>query len=424
MKKFSFFIMLLFTASIGFAQTLDDINKLMGKEQYAKAKEGIDKYLADSKNAEKGDGWYYKGRIYNSLSKDSSLSNADAIKLKTDAFEAFKKYQVLDKKQLSFILENYGSYFDLYNGYFDIGAKAFNNKNFALSYEGFQNALQVEEYVKGKGYEYNGFKFPSLDTSLITNTAIAASQAKDEVNAMKYYKKLADANLSSPDYLNVYQVLVDYYSRTNDETNLAAMLEKGRTHYPNDEYWTEVEIDRVSKAGGKAALIAKYEELMKKYPEKYTYSYNLGVELYNELYAGDNKPANPTEIKDKLTEVLKTAISIDKEKKGVDAKMLMTRHLYNSAYDYQDSSNKIKSTKPDDIKKKNNYTALFNKNISDCIPYAEDVVAHFDGIATLKPLEKVNYKVVLDILSQLYNTKGNKLKSAEIAKKKATVDKM
>ncbi len=421
MKKYSFFMMLLFASVASFGQSLDDINKLMLLQQNKKAKEGIDKFLSDAKNATKADGWFYKGRIYNAISKDSGTASADALKLKGDAFEAFKKYQQMDAKEVSFILENHGSYFDLYNGYFDIGAKEFNNKNFPLSLEGFKNALLVEDYVRGKGYEYNGFKFPALDTSLITNTAIAATQAKDEAAAASFYRKLTDANVSGEAYLNIYQYLADYYLRVNDQTNANAILEKGQKLYPGSEYWTEVELDKVSKTGDKEALFAKYEALMAKNPSKYSLPFNYAAEIFNYLYIGDKKPANPGALKTKLTEVLKTAISLDK---GIDAKMLMTRHLYNAAYDYQDSSKGVKGIKPADLKKKNDYKALFLKNVDEAIPYGVAVTDYFAALPTLKPVQKANYKNMLDIVSQLYATKGDLKKSGEYDKKKAAIDKM
>jgi hypothetical protein len=419
MKKYSFFMMLLFASVISFGQSLDDINKMMLLGQNKKAKEGIDKFLSDAKNATKAEGWFYRGRIYNNISKDSGTSSADALKLKNDAFEAFKKYQQMDAKEVSFILENHASYFDLYNGYFDIGAKEFNNKNFPVSLEGFKNALLVEDYVRTKGYEYNGFKFPVLDTSLITNAAIAATQAKDEATAASFYRKLTDAGVSGEVYLNIYQYLADYYLRVKDETNANAILEKGRTLYPENDYWTDIELDKVSKTGNKEALFAKYEELMKKNPSKYSLPFNYAAEVFNYLYIGDKKPANAGALKIKLTDILKTAINLDK---GIDAKMLMTRHLYNAAYDYQDSSKSIKGAKPADVKKRNDYKTLFLKNVDEAIPYGTGVVDYFAALPALKPVQKANYKNMLDILSQLYATKGDLKKSAEYDKKKATVN--
>jgi hypothetical protein len=421
MKKYSFFMLLLFVSTVCFGQSLDDINKMLLLQQNKKAREGIDKFLSDAKNATKAEGWFYKGRIYNNISKDSGTSSADALKLKNDAFEAFKKYQQMDAKDLSFIAENHASYFDLYNGYFDIGAKEFNNKNFPVSLEGFKNALLVEDYVKAKGYEYNGFKFPALDTSLITNAAIAATQAKDEAAAASFYRKLTDANISGEAYLNIYQYLADYYLRVKDETNANAILDKARTLYPENEYWTEIELDKVSKTGDKEALFAKYDELMKKYPAKYSLPFNYAAEVFNYLYIGDKKPANAEALKGKLTDVLKTAINLDK---GIDAKMLMTRHLYNAAYDYQDSSKSIKGAKPADVKKRNDLKAQFLKSVDDAIPYGVAVADYFAALPTLKPVQKANYKNMLDIVSQLYSTKGDVKKSAEYDKKKAAVEKM
>ena len=209
--------------------------------------------------------------------------------------------------------------------------------------------------------------------------------------------------------------------KKDDEANMNVILEKGRTLYPQDDYWTEVELDRVSKTGNKPALLAKYEELMKRYPTKYTYPYNLSVELYNELYTADNKPTNADVIKNKLTETLKTAINLDK---GVDSRMLMVRHLYNYAYDFQDSSKKIKGVKPDDVKKRAALKASFITKIDECIPYAEAAVTYFAALPTLKPIQKANYKDVLDILSQFYAAKSNMAKSAEYEKKKAAVNNM
>lgn len=425
MKKYCFFIMLLFAGTMAVGQSLEDINKLMLLMQNKKAKEAVDKFLADPKNAGKADAWYYKGRIYNSYSKDSSITPTESMKFKKEAFEALQKYQQMDPKELSLVNEQHGTYFDLYNGYFDIGAKEFNNKNFPVSFEGFKNAVIVEDFVKSKGYEYiNGtskFKFPVLDTSLILNTAISANQSKDEASAVLYYRKLTDANLAAEQYLNIYQYLTEYYMKKNDEANLAAILEKGRTLYPQDDYWTDVELEKVSKSGNKQLLMAKYEEFMKRDPKKYAYPYNLSVELYNQLYTGDERPANADAIKIKLTETLKTAIPLDK---GVDAKMLMVRHLYNYAYDFQDSSKKIKGAKPDDVKKRNDLKAQFLKKVDECIPYAEAAVAYFAELPKLKPIQKANYKDVLDILSQFYTTKADLKKAAEYDKKKAEVDKM
>ena len=74
MTKFFSLLVLSLAVTITYAQDIKDIRNyaLLGQNQ--KAKEAVDKYLAVPKNAAKPDGWYYKGFVYNALSKDSTKS--------------------------------------------------------------------------------------------------------------------------------------------------------------------------------------------------------------------------------------------------------------------------------------------------------------------------------------------------------------
>ena len=73
MKKTALLINFLFCVTLTFAQDLDDINELMGKLKYKEAKEAIDKYFHNTKKEKEAEGCYYKGRIYNSLSQETSM---------------------------------------------------------------------------------------------------------------------------------------------------------------------------------------------------------------------------------------------------------------------------------------------------------------------------------------------------------------
>ena len=129
MKKIVILLVLVITAATGFTQNLDEIRDQIIKKDYATARTAIDKYLADPKNADKADAWYFKGVAYNSLANEKSTPPADVYKLKSDAFEAFKKNQLLDTKDTRLKLEGYNSYLDLYFGLYDLGANSFNNKD-------------------------------------------------------------------------------------------------------------------------------------------------------------------------------------------------------------------------------------------------------------------------------------------------------
>ena len=62
-------------------QDLDDIREMLNKSKFREAKTAIDSYLSDAKNANKSDAWYYKGRIYNSLSYENGVPETELYKL-------------------------------------------------------------------------------------------------------------------------------------------------------------------------------------------------------------------------------------------------------------------------------------------------------------------------------------------------------
>lgn len=419
MKKISMFVALCFASVSIYAQNLDDVNKLLGNQKFAEAKAAIDKILADPKNASKSDAWYFKGRAYNAYSYDKQITLTEKYDLKLAAFDAFKKVQELDTKDMRLKLENYLSYIDLYGGFYDVGANAFNEKNFDASFDAFKKTMEVEKYIQSKGYTYTDVKLHALDTGLVLNTAIAAMQAKKIEEAVSYYRILSDASVNEKQYQEVYEYLVDYYNKKDDQTNLQLMLQKGKSIYPESEFWTDVEVENVKKKGDKSALFAKYDELLTQYPTNFLLPYNYAIEMYNMLYVGDEKPANAEAQKLKLTEVLKKAIANDK---GIDATILMTKHLYNVSSDLSVEVTKIKSTKPEDVKKKAEATAKAKSVMTEFLSYGDKVIAFYEPqLQSLKPVQKATFKELLTNMSEVYTYQKNAAKAAEIEKKKAAL---
>ncbi len=418
MKKIFILMLMLFSASFVFAQSLDDIGEMMNKKDFTGAKNAIDKYLSDPKNASKADGWYFKGRIYNSLSYEKSTPENTLYDLKVAAYDAFKKYQQIETAEMNRMkLENYASYLDLYFSFYDLGANLFNNKSYDAAYSAFKKALEVEDYILAKKYVYTQATLHPLDTALILNTAIAATQAKKDDESVQYYRKLTDANIAGTGYREVYEYLLDYYYKKSDIGAAKEILAKAKKAYPADnDIWLQIEIDNIAKSGDQAALFAKYEEIIANDPSNFTQAYNYAVEIYNTLYGKDAKPDDAR--KERLTAVLKGAIANDK---GIDATVLMANHLYNVAADYSTAASVIKGTKPDDVKKKNELKALSNKKMDECIVYSENAVKYFDGKTDLKPMQVANYKIVLGYLADIYNLKGDKKKADEYEKKKASI---
>ena len=415
MKKLCFFSFVLFVAAFANAQSLDDIGKLMEKNKYAAAKVSIEKYIADPKNAASAEAWYYKGRIYNSLSKDSTVAKQDAYNLKQTAFDAFKKNQQLDKFDLRMKTEFYKSYLDLYLGFYDLGAQNFNLKNYPAAYNSFSKSQEMENFILSKNYLYDEIKLNKLDTALVMNIAASALQASDTLNAVINYRRITDAGITGLDYERVYEYLGRYYLEKKDNSNAQMILAKAKTAYPTNNFWNALEVEQISKSGDIKALLARYDELYNKDPRNFANSYNYAVEMYNSLWANVNKSPD-TALFLKLTTVLKSAIAVDE---SMDATMLLNNHLFNVAADYSTKAaliKVIKTTKPDELKKKKDLNASSINYMNELIPYGESMIKFLSAKTTLTTKQKINYKQVANYLSDAYRVKGDLKKSAEYDK--------
>ena len=415
MKKLCFFSFVLFVAAVANAQSLDDIGKLMEKNKYAAAKVSIEKYIADPKNAASAEAWYYKGRIYNSLSKDSTVAKQDAYNYKQTAFDAFKKNQQLDKFDLRMKTEFFKSYLDLYLGFYDLGAQNFNLKNYSAAYNSFSKSQEMENFILSKNYLYDEIKLNKLDTALVMNIAASALQASDTLNAVINYRRITDAGITGLDYERVYEYLARYYLEKKDNSNAQMILAKAKTAYPTNNFWNALEVEQISKSGDIKALLARYDELYNKDPRNFANSYNYAVEMYNTLWANVNKSPD-TALFLKLTTVLKSAIAVDE---SMDATMLLNNHLFNVAADYSTKAaliKVIKTTKPDELKKKKDLNESSINYMNELIPYGESMIKFLSAKTTLTTKQKINYKQVANYLSDAYRVKGDLKKSAEYDK--------
>lgn len=421
MKKISILAIALLFVFSGFSQDLEQINEMMGQNNFKEAKAAIDKYLQNPQKANDAEALYYKGRIYNTLSRDSSTNPQDILTYKNESFESFKRNQQLDTKDLYLTMEGHVSYLDIYFGLYELGANEFNNKNYEGALASFKKAEDVKDYILSKKYEYTQAKLYPIDTSLVLNIAASAIQAKKEEVAISYYQKLADANISGKDYKDVYEYMVDYYSRKDDAVSLKAIMEKAKRFYPESDSWTEIEINAIAKKGDKNLLYAKYEELIEKDPSNFRLAYNYSVNLYNSLYGRDANEVKDPIVSDKLIEILKKAIANEKAD-DISATVLMSTHLFNRAAEFQNAAIAIKGNKPDDVKKRNELKVSANKNMDECIVYSDNAVKFHESIESKTPAQKANYKIVLSYLIDIYNLKNNKAKAAEYEKKNAAAD--
>ena len=147
MTKISFVLLLMLMGLGTIGQSLSDVNSLLEKQKYSEAKTMMDKIMEDPKNTSKSDSWYYKGRVYNALSNEKATPNAESYDLKLKAFDAFQKNQQMDPKDIRMKVEGNKSYLDIYYGLFDLGARFYNEKDYANAFNAFSKATMVKDFI-------------------------------------------------------------------------------------------------------------------------------------------------------------------------------------------------------------------------------------------------------------------------------------
>ncbi len=412
MRKVLLSALLVTAASVAVnAQKISDVQKRISENKYTEAKEGIDKILATEKGQKDANAYYYKAIVYNRLAKDSTVDNS-AYRL--EALNAYKKYQEMDPKNVMGTLEQNVTLFDIYSDYFNKGIQLHNTKQYDKALEHYRNALEAQQYINTKNFEYNGQALPALDTALTLYAGSAAFLSGDTATGVKYFQQIADAKVGGKDYMEVHQMLVDYYNRTGDVANRDKYTAIGRELYPDNDYWVYFELYDPTLKEDKNKLFAKYEDLMARYPEQKVLALDYAIELFNHTYAQD-KPADYNALQTKLEGAINNAIKVNN---SAEANFLMVQHMSNKIYDQQEALRAIAaSKKPEDVKKRTALTADINKLQDASLPYAEAAAQQFGSRTDLKLVDKANYRSVLNQLMNYYKKKGNDAKVTEYENK-------
>ena len=419
MKKIICIVFLLSGARSLSAQDLEITKAFIVANQFDKGKEGIDKFLAKPANANNAEAMYYKAYVYNAVAREATKTVDEGIALNQEAFAAIKKYRELDPKEKFTKEENYSTVYNQYYSFYDFAVKAYNTKNYDVSYKAFKDVLEVHDYIYSNNLASSkGMIMAALDTDVVWNLAILGNELKDSNAVIGYYKRIADANVKDNKYLEPYEQLVLHYLKINDQTLLSQYLEKGRNNFPADPIWEEIDIKNATDGIKGEALFKKYDELGAKYPNNYTVWFYYGNDLNRFVYADENKGMDLTAYKAKVPELFKKAIAINSTG---EANMLMANFYYNNSFDLGDAASKIKGVKPDDVKKKTELMNASKKSLDDCLPYALAAVDIYSKQEKLKGNEKMNYRLAYDMLTEIYRVKGDPKKSAEFKAKKDAI---
>lgn len=424
MKKFTLIVLLATVTVASFAQKVDKAKDYVTKNKFAEAKTEIEAVLADPKNQKNAEAWYIKCKAYNGIAADANLS-AQTPDARWTAFEALKKYIELDDKSgILLQFDKYQPVMDIYQGYYRIGATQFNEQKNEEALGNFKSCLTVGEFMAKQGWTN-----VKLDTTVVLYAGIVAERAKKKDEAAIYYGKLAEAKVSSKEYIDIYKWLTDYYFQDKkDMATAQKFLGLGKEVFPQDTFWGTYELEMLRDAGDKKALFAKYEEVIAQNPNNHENIFNYGVEMYQEAYKPEIKerPANSVETIAKVEEQMKKVIALKPE--YVSAYLVLGQISYNRGIDVNNINKAIRppaggKLKPEELKKKEELRNEAGKHFDAAIPYFEKIDALLGSKGKLTGSEKQNLKEAYDLLTTIYDVRGNKEKMKIYEEKFINVDK-
>jgi hypothetical protein len=392
-----------------YAQKLDDVKEKMDKQKWDEAKEKIDKAFTDSKAQSNSEAWFYKAKIYQNLAKahpeDASLSPA--------AFDAIKNYLTIEEKQpenkrfLLSTLEGNKTIFDFYSESFKAGADAFNNKSYQKALGNFERTISAFDLLR----QYK-FTTATFDTTSVLYAGVAAEQLKNKELAVKYYSMLADKKIPDTTFSGIYEYIVNYYTVGKDVPNAKKYLSIAEEVFPKYDRWPAYELELIGD--DKNQKIAKYRELLDKYPSNSELALDYAVLYFNHTYSNESKPADYSSRQDTLGQLLQRVLGGNQTTLG---NYLMSRHINNQIADLEEQKRAVKGTTPADVAKKKDIDARIAQKNDDLVVYSKKAADLYAQQGELKGADKIYYKEVLRDLVDYYQLKKDTAKVAEYQNK-------
>jgi len=228
--------------------------------------------------------WKVKGDLYNTVYRkyaEMKLINPEAPKPVADAavqaFMAFQKAAELaqkkyEKKEVIKGISQVQSYL------VGEGAELYEKQEYAGAYKAFKGALDAHDFLKEKSTASMFDEAESYNDQMYY-TGLAALNAQDLAAAKPVFMKLKDAGYDKP---AIFEALYKLALET-DRDEALAILDEGRTKFPDDVSLLFNEINHYLKDGKLDILTGKLEKAIEKEPTNPSLYSTLG-NVYDNLY--------------------------------------------------------------------------------------------------------------------------------------------
>ena len=419
MKKYFFLPTILF-ALFAQAQNYEPMKNAMILGQFKKAKEDFDKGMTNAKFSSKPEAYMLKTSIYAGLAMDKAISTTpEADQLRTEAEAAFAKYREMepDLKLLKDPAYQNGP-INLYSSLYSAGFRDYDKKNWQHGFETFKKVVDLSDLlIKEKVFTV------AVDTNSLILAGITAENSSNKDAAAKYYSRLADLKLSSPDYETIYRFLVNYYFVKKDIPSFEKYKAIGKELYPQSEYFTYDKLDfAVGLEDDFNKKLQALEEMGASNPSDYKTQELIGEIIYDTLNSRKEKavkPANADELEKKMIAAFTKAGELKPESELPI--MHIAEHYIGKANAVNDAraahvEDMKKRTKPgtaaskEDVQKREALDAQYENALETArVPY-EKAADIYSKKAKLTGVEKQQYKKAIGYLMDIYAFKKARAK--------------
>jgi hypothetical protein len=431
MKKLSFFLTMALVAVGVNAQNYESIKNtlILGPATYKKAKEDVDKGMANAKFAGKPEAYILKTTVYANLAvQEPTKDSPEGEQLRNEADAAFTKYKEM-QPDLALVKDPVYQQgpVNLYSSFYSAGYKDYEAKKWPEAFTKFEKTAELSDLLIAQK-----ILTTALDTNVMILAGVSAEQAGKKDEAAKYYTRLADKKINGDGFESVYRFLVNYHFAKKDIPSFEKYKAMGKELFPKSEFFTYDKIDfAVGLEDDFAKKVAALEEMVAADPNGYKANELLGEIIYDTLNSrkeGAALPSNADELEKKMvTAFTKSAAAKPEE---VNPYLFLGDHFINKSIRVNDAREAhVKDmrarTKPtaapskEDAAKRDALDKEYAETMELARPYYEKAAEMFaPKVASLSRQDKQQYKKVAGYLGDIYANKKiqAKGKPAEIAK--------
>lgn len=401
------------TTSFAQKQNIQSASNEYNEKDYVKAKEYIDKAIADPSTDKNPKAWFIRGNIIMAMMQDPNNKDATLYREAATSFIKADEYKLdYDKEILS--VNMMACAFRYYND----GVNAYNEKKLKESAEYMSEVIKIHDIDGGTRYsvknapeQYKG-TYGQFDTVAAESKLVKANCAYYSANYDEAISQFIEVK-SNPitRKSSVYSSLIDAYDKKGKNAEMLATIDEARKAFPDDQTIHNAEINYYIKSGKQEDLLKKLEDAVAKDPNNAEFLYDLATTYDGMANPKDGKrPANAVDLVKKADDAYSRALKIAPDNAAYNYNY--GAMFFNAAIDYNEQiANTQDQKKYEELKGKRDM--LFNK----ALPNLEKAYTVLSAnVSNLHGEDAVTYRSTLFALKQVYAVQGKMDKADDMKK--------